>query len=118
MRVLVLVICPIVLFGQQVGQNTAPGASTGTATFQASTQLVVEAVVVKDKGGKSIEGLTAQNFTITEDGAPQEIKFFEVQKLDETIAPLAAVTAPAIPVREIHTRTSCAGSSGQCELSR
>lgn len=66
----------------QTGQNKT--ADTPQATFQATTQLVIETVTVKDKSGKSITGLTAKDFTLTEDGVPQEIKFFEFQKLDET----------------------------------
>jgi VWFA-related protein len=86
--------------GQQIGQNTS--SQTGPATFQASTQLVIETVSVKDKNGNPVEGLTAKDFTITEEGAPQTIKFFEYQKLDlpadkdaapplqsERVAPLA-----------------------------
>ncbi len=75
---------------QQVGQNTPTGGSTGI-TFSTSTQLVVETVVVKDKNGNPVEGLTANTFTVTEDGAPQAIRFFEFQKLPET--PSATPTA-------------------------
>jgi len=70
-----------VLAAQQVGQNTQPGGAT--ATFQASSQLVIETVTVKDKDGKPVAGLKAEDFTITEDGVPQTIKFFEFQKMDE-----------------------------------
>ena len=70
-------------------------AQQPTATFQTSTQLVIQTVNVKDKTGKVIEGLTAKDFTVTEDGVPQTIKFFEFQKLDEVtdapVAPTAAV---------------------------
>src|ERR1051326_158872 len=74
---------------QQVGQNVAPGTA-GTATFTTGTQLVVEAVVVTDKKGGAVEGLTAKDFKVTEDGVPQAIRFFEYQKLPETLnnAPL------------------------------
>src|SRR5262245_52037465 len=63
------------------GQQPSP-----TVTFTSTTQLVVEAVTVKDKDGKPIEGLTAKDFTVTEDGKPQTISCVEFQKLpDETI---------------------------------
>ena len=63
-----------------------------TATFKTTTQLVVETVSVKDKSGKPVEGLTAKDFTITEDGVAQTIKFFEYQKFEE------AAEKPAPPV--------------------
>src|SRR5713226_2389674 len=62
-------------------------------TFQTSTQLVIQTVNVKDKSGKPIEGLTAKDFTVTEDGVPQTIKFFEFQKLDEEAQ--TPITTPA-----------------------
>ena len=80
--------------GQQVGTNQQ---AAGPSTFQSSTQLVVETVVVKDKSGKPIEGLTQKDFTITEDGVPQTIKFFEYQKLPGATEPEPAYTAPVIP---------------------
>jgi len=46
------------------------------ATFQTTTQLVVETVVVKDKSGKAIEGLTAKDFVVTEDGIKEKIATF------------------------------------------
>src|SRR5260370_9563911 len=67
---------------QQVGQN-APAAAKDTVTFQSSSQLVVETVVVKDKSGKPVEGLTAKDFTVTEDGVAQTIRFVDFQKLEE-----------------------------------
>ena len=82
--------------GQQVGQN-APMTATPQTTFKTSTQLVIENVAVTDKSGNSIEGLTAKDFTVTEDGVPQEITVFEYQKLPE-----APDTTPTLePVRPI-----------------
>jgi VWFA-related protein len=73
--------------GQQVGQNkSATGAETYTLALK--SQLVVETVIVKDKQGKSIDNLTAKDFTLTEDGTPQTIKFFEHQELPTTATPL------------------------------
>ena len=45
-----------------------------TPTFRSTTRLIVQIVSVKDKDGLPIEGLTAKDFTITEDGQPQTIK--------------------------------------------
>jgi VWFA-related protein len=91
-------LCLAVLSAQQVGENATPGAATG-ATFTSNTQLVIETVSVKDKSGKAIEGLAANDFTVTEDGMPQTIKFFEFQKFTDTPeAPLPPAAAPiAIP---------------------
>ncbi len=75
-------------------QNAAAGADT--VTFKTSTQLVIETVGVKDKSGKPIEGLTAKDFNITEDGMPQTIAFFEYQKLPEAPAD-AILTTAAVP---------------------
>jgi VWFA-related protein len=99
MRILLSLISCTAVFAQTVGQNTA--ANGGPSTFSTSTQLVVETVVVKDKSGQGIEGLTAKDFTVTEDGTPQVIKFFEFQKLPEEPVPTPA-TAPGrvIPLKK------------------
>ena len=77
---------------QQIGQNT-PTAAKETPTISVSTQLVVEAVVVKDKKGNSISGLSAKDFSITEDGASQTISFCEYQRLPSGATP----TPPSAP---------------------
>jgi VWFA-related protein len=46
-------------------------------TFSSNTQLVVETVVVRDKSGKPLEGLSAKDFSITENGVAQTIRLFE-----------------------------------------
>jgi VWFA-related protein len=84
-----LLVCGLLL-GQQPGQQAA---TDGTVTFRTNTQLVVETVIVKDKNGKPIEGLTAKDFVITEDGVPQTIQFCEFQRLDA--APDTSLTSPA-----------------------
>jgi VWFA-related protein len=67
---------------QQVGQNTSPG--NGPVTFTAGAQLVVETVVVTDKNGNPVGGLTANDFTVTENGVPQPIRVFEHQDLPQS----------------------------------
>jgi VWFA-related protein len=72
-------------------QQPAPDAA-GDVTFSSNTQLVIETVTVRDKSGKTIGGLTAKDFTITEDGAPQAIRFFEYQSLPDVPEPLPPQT--------------------------
>jgi VWFA-related protein len=65
---------------QVVGQNTQPAAN-GAYTLSVSSKLVIEAVNVKDKQGKSISGLAGKDFTVTENGIEQRISFCEYQEL-------------------------------------
>ena len=55
-------------------------------------------VGVKDKNGKVIEGLTAKDFTVTENGVPQTIQFCEFQKLQEVSAGPTPQPANVTPV--------------------
>jgi VWFA-related protein len=72
---------------QQIGQNRQANAQDNY-TLSVKVQLVVEAIVVKDKQGNPIHGLTANDFTVTEDNVPQTIKFFEHQDLAANAKPL------------------------------
>ncbi len=65
--------------------------------FETTTQLVIVNVSVKDKNGKPIENLKPSDFTVTEDGKPQEIKVFEYQQLEETPLPQTAPTLATRP---------------------
>lgn len=93
MRLLIPMLLFATLSGaaQQTGQN-APLNSDGTFTISVGTQLVVETVTAQDKQGKSIGGLTAKDFIITEDGTPQTIRFCEHQVL-----PVATLPLPITP---------------------
>ncbi|HEY3990121.1 MAG TPA: VWA domain-containing protein [Acidobacteriaceae bacterium] len=85
----IVLLAPSAL-SQQIGQNKTPGAPD-TYTLSVKSQLVVETVVVKDKQGKFIEGLSAKDFAVTEDGVPQTIRFCEHQDLT------AAAPVPVAP---------------------
>jgi VWFA-related protein len=74
------------------GQQTPP-------TFRATTQLVVETVSVKDSNGRPIEGLTAADFIVTEDGVPQDVAFVDFQRVPDEVAPPSAAAAPSVPAQ-------------------
>ena len=90
---LVAVSALVIATSAQQAQNSQP------PVFRSSTRLAVMTVTVKDKEGKVIEGLTAKDFTVTEDGKPQDVAFVEFQRLEGE--PIAATTlvanTPAAP---------------------
>src|SRR3984957_3045523 len=55
--------------------------SGDVAKFSTRRDLVIVDVSVKDKAGKTIEGLTQKDFSVFEDGKQQQITVFEYQKL-------------------------------------
>jgi VWFA-related protein len=80
----VVLLCGVVLEAQ-----TAP------PTFRTVARLVVEAVTVTDRNGRPVEGLTAIDFIVTEDGRRQQVAFAEFQRIDAPDArDEAAATAP------------------------
>lgn len=76
------------LFAQQQGE---------IPVFRAESNLVILNVFAQGKDGRPAVGLTANDFTILEDGKPQRIAVFEFQRLNDTPAAGAAAveTAPA-----------------------
>src|SRR4051812_31153100 len=76
----------------QAKPSAAAAKEEEETVIKVDTRLVVQQVTVKDKSGKPIEGLTAKDFTITENGQPQTVAFLEFQKLAETQAPAPVLT--------------------------
>jgi VWFA-related protein len=89
---ILLLLLALLLSGAQAQQQQP-------FTIKVDTQLVVETVVVKDKDGKTIEGLTEKDFTVTEDNVPQTISVFDFERLDDRPAapPAPANAAPITP---------------------
>src|SRR5580700_3947811 len=77
---------------QQVGGNNN-SSDAQNFTIKVQSNLVVEAVEVKDKQVHFVQGLTAKDFVLTEDGVAQTIKFCEHQNLSETAKPLPPMTS-------------------------
>ena len=79
----------------------SPPPAEGTATnpvFRSTTRLVQVDVVVTDKQGRPIPGLKQSDFTVLQDGKPQNVHVFEahVGKPVDQAAP-AAATGPKLP---------------------
>ena len=88
---------------QLTGQNKPVGSADQAATIKVTSRLIIEAVGVKDKKGNPIEGLSAKDFTITEDGVVQTIKICEHNVLTEDATPLP-VTPPSQENIKIYNR--------------
>lgn len=78
------------VFSAQLAQSPAPGIGGGIGggdqarpaanPTSSLNRPVVETVVVRNAAGGIIEGLSKEDFAVTEDGNPQDISFFEFQK--------------------------------------
>jgi VWFA-related protein len=77
------------------------------AVFKSSTRLVVQNVSVKDREGRPVQGLTANDFVVFEDNERQEIAFVEYQRIanepivdtpDAVVADAAPSAGPSRPV--------------------
>jgi VWFA-related protein len=85
---------------QQPVPGGPPVPPQPTAVFRSSTLLVIQNVIVKDRDGRPIQGLTAADFVVTEDNERQEIAFVEYQQIagepgSAALEPVAADVAPA-----------------------
>jgi len=99
-----LVLFPLVVatLPQQTGQNANQGEQQ-QYTLTVNSNLVVEAVTVKDKAGNFIHGLTANDFVLTENGVPQTLRYCEHQDLSQT-AKLLPPSTPKIEDTTIYNR--------------
>jgi VWFA-related protein len=78
----------VVALAQQAGPGSAP-----PPTLRVTTRLVYVDVLVRDKSGQVVTGLTQQDFKITEDGHPETVKYFVAHVPEATNAP-ALATVP------------------------
>jgi VWFA-related protein len=93
MRRLLLLLAlalPAAAIAQTIGQNNGPD-NDKILTLSVHSQMVTETVTVRDKSGNPISGLTVGDFTLTEDGIPQKIRYCEHQALPVAGAPMPAV---------------------------
>ena len=86
-----VVLLSLSAFAAAAQQSPAP------PTFRSGTRLIVQTVTVKDKDGRAIEGLTANDFVVTEDGQPQTISFVEYQRLPDRRTEAAVAFADQRP---------------------
>jgi VWFA-related protein len=75
-----------------------PQSQQPPPVFRSGARLIVQTVSVKDKDGRPVEGLTANDFVVSEDGEPQTVSFVEFQRLpDRPAEARSASPAPLEP---------------------
>src|SRR5450755_2923678 len=79
------------LLAEQAPAAKSPSVSETTATIKTSSRIVLLDVLVTNKTGRPVRGLRAQDFTVLEDGKPQQIRGFE-ERYPDVVA--AAQPAP------------------------
>jgi VWFA-related protein len=79
----VLVLVSAAALAAQEAQKPAAPPPVETPTFPAQVEQVIVDVVVTDKKGNSIRGLTQADMTVTEDGVAQQIVSFEAVQVPD-----------------------------------
>ena len=74
--------------------HAADNASAGTPTFKSTTRVVLVDVVATDSHGQPVHDLKARDFSVLDNGKPQEIVTFEEHRADATAKPPVALDLP------------------------
>jgi VWFA-related protein len=79
----VMLTAQLPLAGQQ-----QPAQSPAAPSFRSSVNLILVDVVVRDKKGAIVTGLTRDDFQLVEDGKPQQILTFTFEQIENNAQPV------------------------------
>jgi len=88
------------------------------ATFKSTSNLVIFDVTVRDKSGKEITNLEKNDFILIEDGKPQAISVFELQRLGSQLQPVTPAAVPARIAATAGRQTTITTTPGRCSSFR
>ena len=77
--------------------TVARARQTSAPVFRGGTELVLVNIVVRDRSGGVVRGLTRDDFTLVEDGRPQTITSFDFEELDRGPAPASPAEPLLVP---------------------
>src|SRR4051794_30104504 len=92
-----LCVCALparVLVSSQAAPQQAP-------VFRSGARLTIVDVTVTDKQGRPVEGLTAGDFAVTEDGEPQAVQLVAFQRVDSDADQVTPAAPPPVPAARI-----------------
>jgi VWFA-related protein len=98
----ILSFCLVIALVDAQAPAPQPAAPQDAAppTFSTTSNLVIVNVTVKDKSGKMNEGLKKEDFTVLEDGKPQTIAVFDLEKLGADALPEIQEEPKALKTRD------------------
>src|SRR5512146_530907 len=103
-RLVALLLCAALCAGQMPAQTPRQRQYT----FRALSELVLVNVTVRDRKGNPVRGLTANDFTVLEDGKPQRIASFDIENTEIALPAnvqqakvLTAQTAPGTSIPQV-----------------
>ena len=96
---------------QQAQQAQQPGPP-GQPVFRSTVNLILVDVVVRDRRGAIVKGLTRDDFQVVEDGKPQQILTFAYEEIERTAQPIerASLLAGSAPGAAAPRVTAPAGT--------
>ncbi|PYR38292.1 MAG: VWA domain-containing protein [Acidobacteria bacterium] len=95
-----LALVVAVLLAFDVRPRAQTSSTERQPVFRSSTELVLINVVVRDRSGNVVRGLTQADFSITEDNRPQTITTFDFEELDRPeVATADPTPAPVLTER-------------------
>lgn len=82
------------------GLAQAPATAQGESGYKLSvtSDLVLVNVVARDKSGRLVTDLKSSDFTVLEDGKPQQIRSFDIESPDTAPAPQSPNMTPQLTV--------------------
>src|SRR3954463_13416367 len=94
------------LMPASTAQDQSESSNSGDYRIRVTSDLVLTNVVVRDKQGNLVRGLSQDDFSILEDGKPQRITSFDFENVDALVT--AGTTGPTVsgtaaPLRIIGT---------------
>src|SRR5688500_13002118 len=78
-------------------------APEGQATFRSGTTTVRVDVIVRDRTGQVVRGLTAADFIVTEDGKPQQVSSFDFEEIATERLPALTDTPEVLGLEQLQT---------------
>ena len=90
-RMFLLVLLFVVWAAPLPSAQQAPAPPRPPAAFRTTLDIVSVDVVVRDRNNNIVRGLTEKDFEIREDGAPQNIRAFSFQEINDNAAPVSNV---------------------------